>query len=230
MKIYSWMRPTDDEIAVQLNTLAGGLTPALATSLGISAAERDKLIAGAAFFAYLQLELSGAARAFSLGVTKVRDLFEADKTPESLVVPVADFPAAPAAIAGQSFESDFFAWVDKLIKRIKVAPDYTEQIGMDLDIEYSAPAALKILKITGHDELPGGEIRVRVSRAFPMTILEAAVDGAAFKGVAMLPVSELVFHVAAGAPHGIQVRARGAERDGTPVGDYTAILSITSQG
>lgn len=225
----SWLRPNADEIAAQLNTFAANLSPALATSLGVSAADATRLQEGAAFFAYLQLQLAPAARAFSTGVTQTRDLFELDKTPEILSIPVANFPAPPAAIAGKTFESDFFDWVDKLVKRIKLAPDYTEQIGALLDIDYSAPVVQKILKITGHEELPGGILKIRVSRAFPMTILEAAVDGGAFAQKAMLPVSEITIEVPAGTPHQVQLRARGAERDGTPVGNYSETLTITSQ-
>ncbi len=96
---------------------------------------------------------------------------------------------------------------------------------MALGIEGTSPTPLEVLKITGHDEEVGGILKVRVSRAYPMSIVEAAVDGGAFEQKAMLPMSEITIQV----PDSVQLRARGAERDGTPSGDYTEIRSVTSR-
>lgn len=223
---FAWMEDTDDKIAVQLQTLGREL-PAYATLFGIANNDVTYLQQGGAVYAYLQLQAVIAVRNLGTSLTKMRDNFEVDLTPEPFVFPTFDLPTPPTITV--ALNTDFFDWCNVLIKRIQASPNYNDAIGTILGLVVSRPVVESGPLIRSYKALPGGVLRLSVYRGGqPMILVEAKVDNGAWEQKAAVVSSKVTVHVPAGAAHIVQLRSRFAERDGTPIGDYSPIIEVSS--
>ncbi len=205
----------------------------VATSLGFVAADVTAVTADNAVMQSLGLvavELEAykdAARQYRIVITEGNI---GDPTPE--------FPEAPQYAAPGGVATGIFERLDNLVKRIRVAPAYTPEIGALLGIlptQTSGPQVPEVdlqptLKTVS---LPGSVVQVRFVRGNMTAVaVETKIDNAdtwSDAGKFYSSPAELVIpQNAQGLPRSVQVRARYVDKN-TPVGQFSDIVTTATQ-
>ncbi len=171
---YDYLPSEEGLRAAWLNTFAERLA-AYATTLGVSSADVNYLVAIAAAYSYAVYSLTSALRNLSRAVTLFKDNFEGDRTPDPLAFPVLTLPQPPIAPVGVNLQTGVFIWINDLVNKIRKSPNYTEAIGIDLGIVASPkpPIALKG-RITKLEAFPGSEVDISfVRHGAKMAIIES---------------------------------------------------------
>jgi len=149
--------------------------------------------------------------------------------------PMPSFPANTSFSAPASRPTGIFERLDELVKRIRVSPSYTDEIGALLGILPSgsgsvSPIDLKpVIKAVA---LPGSVVLVSFVRgSTDGVIVETKLDngtwsdaGRYFKSPAQLPIPQNADNL----PRAVQVRARYVDGD-TPVGQLSSVVSTATQ-
>lgn len=149
--------------------------------------------------------------------------------------PPASLPTPPDFSDATIVNPGIFERLDKLVKRIRVAPNYSEEEGQQLGIigPKSDPIAPgthpPVLKLTA---LPANVVNVDFKRGSSDGIqVQTQLDnsgtwttvGTYFKSPAAVTIPE----GPNGLPRSVQVRARYVDGN-TPVGDYSAVETIST--
>ena len=150
--------------------------------------------------------------------------------------PTPGFPALPVYVAADSVDTGIFERLDNLVKRIRVAPNYTNETGALLGIIPSASSDLAPedmqpkLKVVS---MPGSIVRVSFVRGSTDGVeLETKVDnsdkwesaGRYFKSPANLVIPSNPLNL----PRAVQTRARYVGGN-TPIGQFSPIVSTATQ-
>lgn len=200
------------------------------TQLGFTALDQSAIAADNAmiqFLANTAVELEAykdAARQFRVIITE-----------GNIGEPMPAFPADPAFTVPASVATGIFERLDNLVKRIRVSPSYTDEIGALLGIIPSNPAPLPIadLKpaIKASGSFSGYQFSMNVSRlgmeAFKIQMQDAGTD--TWKDVAFAtnnPVSITVNPGTPGKPERVLVRAVLLQKN-QPVGQPSDPTYVT---
>lgn len=149
--------------------------------------------------------------------------------------PTPAFPAALALIVPDPVPTGIWERLDGFVKRIRVAPTYTDEIGALLDIIPSQPGPTPendMKPSLTPATLPNSVLQVKFVRGdTDGVVIETNVDngswsnaGRFFKSPATLAIPENP----AGLPRSVQIRARYVEGD-TPVGQFSPTVTIATQ-
>lgn len=150
--------------------------------------------------------------------------------------PAPVFRANPAYVPPAAAVAGLFQRLDELVKRIRVAPNYTPEIGALLGIvpqSPSRPAPGTVQPMLKVETLPGSIVNVAFKRGFSDGVsVEIKVDNATtwsdagrfFKSPAQLTIPENPQNL----PRSVQIRARYVEGD-TPVGQYSPVDIVSTQ-
>ncbi len=171
---YDYLPSEEGPRATWLNTFAERL-PNYATTLGVSSADVNYVIAGAAAYNYAVFSLSILLRNLSRAVTLFKDNFEGDRTPDPLAYPVLTLPQPPTAPSGVNLKTGLFIWINDLVVEIRKSPNYSQSIGTDLGLVAppKPPVALKG-RITKLEAFPGSEVDISFVRSgAKMAIIES---------------------------------------------------------
>lgn len=232
MSRYIWLKKSPDEIADQLPAIVdNALQAPFDTLLQMSPADAAKWREGAAWFRWMQKERIPAFRTFAQSLTDTRDLFEVDKTPETLIIAGFIDPPAPAILSGKTVDSNFLPWADGIVRAWKAVPGFTEalqrQLGLEVPVgEANAPSdSPKIVDIKMQS---GGMVRVRVFKG-GHDLVEVRIEVDGVKILTEKTVQSTVeMRVEAGAAHALEVSCRFLNRDNTPASDWSAVVSASS--
>lgn len=146
------------------------------------------------------------------------------------------FPANPTAVPPNAVGSGLYERLDELVKRIKVSPAYTPEVGELLGIVAPStvrPAPEDMQPVLKVQSLPGSVLNVKFVRGqTDGVVLETKVDNSdtwTHAGRYVYSPAELVIpENPSGQPRAVQVRARYMERN-DPVGQFSAIVSAYTQ-
>lgn len=169
------------------------------------------------------------------GKKAVRE-FRISLTEGAIGDPAPAFPANPGYVPPAAAVAGLYQRLDELVKRIRVAPNYTPEIGALLGIvpqnpSRPAPAAMQpTLKV---ETLPGSVVNVSFKRGFTDGIaVEIKVDNATTWSEAgrffSSPAGVVVPENPQNLPRAVQVRARYIEKN-SPVGLYSDIVTTATQ-
>lgn len=150
--------------------------------------------------------------------------------------PTPAFPANPGFVPPTAVATGIFERLDTLVKRIRVSPTYTSEIGALLGIipaspSRPAPEAMQPeLKVT---TLPGSVVQVKFVRGESNGIfVETKLDNSeTWSSVGIFPSSPAVIVVPQtpqNLPRSVQIRARYVEGN-SPVGQFSDIVTTATQ-
>lgn len=202
----------------------------LATTLGFVAAEVTAVTADNAMMQFLNqatVEIDAykeAVRQFRIGITE-----------GNTGAANSQFPANPDLTPPASVPTGIFERLDDLVKRIRVAPSFTDEIGALLGIlashsEAPAPATLKpIIKAT--DAFSGYTFTLNVTKmgmdSFKVQIRRMDSDSWHEAGFGTTsPMNVTVKPTAPGQPERIQIRAQLMKKN-QPVGEPSDAVYVT---
>lgn len=176
----------------------------------------------------------------ALGLDAYKDAakqFRVIITEGSVGEPTPAFPANPGFVAPTAVPTGIFERLDDLVKRIRVAPAYTNEIGALLGIlptQTSGPQVPEVdlqpsLKTVS---LPGSVVQVKFVRGNTNgVVIETRIDnsetwsdaGKFYNSPATLVIPANTQNL----PRSVQVRARFVDKD-TPVGQFSDIVTTTT--
>ena len=146
--------------------------------------------------------------------------------------PTPAFPADVSFALPTPVDTGLFERLDNLVKRIRVAPAYTEEIGALLGIITSGGPLGPIDEFPPTIKAsvdPGNIIEVKFTKGQSDGIyIETNVDNAGWSFTEKAVKSPAVFDVPANqanTPRGVQIRARFLEGN-NPVGDWSDIVTV----
>jgi hypothetical protein len=203
----------------------------VAVSLGFTAGEATANSADCALvvsLASIAVQLDAYAAAVRQFGSIITEGAVGDKTPAFPDFPSYSSPAGPA--------TGVFERIDALVKRIRVAPNYTNEIGALLGIIPSSNPGIPVdemqptLKTTS---LPGSVVQVKFVRGETNGIfLETRIDNSeTWSSVGIFPASPAVVVIPQNAqnlPRSVQLRARFVEGN-SPVGQFSDIVTTATQ-
>lgn len=150
--------------------------------------------------------------------------------------PTPSFPALPGYVAADSVDTGIFERLDNLVKRIRVAPNYTSETGALLGIIPAAPSDLAPEEMQPNLKavsMPGSVVRVAFVRGSTDGVeLETKLDngdkwesaGRYFRSPAELVIPGNPQNL----PRAVQVRARYVGGN-TPIGQFSPVVSTATQ-
>jgi hypothetical protein len=196
------------------------------TEAELTAVENDSSVVQ--FLAFTAGELAN----FRAAVKQYRDII----TEGEIGDPTPAFPANVSFVLPSVVPTGIFERLDNLVKRIRVAPAYTNEIGALLGIIPAAPApqpesGLKPnLNVTA---MPGNVVEVKFVRGNTEgVVMEMKIDNAETWSDAgryfSSPVNLTIPENPAKLPRAVQIRARYVDRD-TLVGQYSLAVTTATQ-
>ena len=209
--------------AAQFNSIAGmlGFLPATVTAVNL---DRDDMV----FCAQSAIEVDAYAKA----VRKYRRLL----TEGDVGSPATAFPTNPTLAPPAQVATGIFERLDNLVKRIRLAPAYNDEIGAALGILPVPPngfAPDTMQPSLKASTLPGSVVQIKFVRgSTDGVVIETKLDNAdtwSNAGKFFKSPAELVIPVnALNLPRSVQVRARYVEGD-TPVGQFSDVVTTATQ-
>lgn len=225
-----WFPTTLQERAAWFNNLYNQFL-VVAASLGftvaeVTAVENDNNMMQFVASSALAIDAyDEAARQFRLNVTE-GDI--GDPTPA--------FPANPGFVPPTAVPTGIYERLDNLVKRIRVAPNYTPEIGALLGIipqSPSRPAPENMQPELTVTTLPGSIVQVKFVRgASNGIVIETNLDNSGtWTNLGIHPASPAVLTIPENAqnlPRAVQIRARYVEGN-SPVGQFSDISTVATQ-
>lgn len=204
---------------------------AVATGLGFTAAEVAAVQDDNNCF---QGVASGAV-ALDAYASAVRN-YRKTVTEGSIGEPTPAFPASPVIVPPELVATGMFQRLDELVARIRVAPNYTPEIGALLGIipaSPSRPAPEDMQPELKVSTLPGSVVQVKFVRGGTNGIVvETNLDNSGtWNSVGVYAASPAVIVVPANAqnlPRAVQIRARYVEGN-SAVGQFSDITTVSTQ-
>ena len=203
----------------------------LATGLGISAADLAKLDDDAAA---VQMLAAAAVSidAYTAAVRQYRMII----TEGNIGDPTPTFPADLVLTPPAVVQTGIFERLDNMVKRIRVAPTYTDEIGAMLGILPTTPTPIPPVDMVPSLKalpMPNSVVQVSFVRGQTSGIaIEMKIDnadtwsdaGRYFKSPAELVIPQN----AQGLPRAVQVRARYVEGNNA-IGQYSPVVTTATQ-